>query len=50
MADAVGNSEISTKIDEGGNYKIRVLMPTSAALRIASTAKFILKIEVISMK
>lgn len=46
MPDAAGISGGTMQIDETGDYKIRVLMPRSAARRKRAMANFTLKIEI----
>lgn len=46
MPDAAGISGGTMQIDESGDYKIRFLMPRSAARRKGATANFSLKIEI----
>lgn len=50
MPDAAGIGGGTMQIDETGDYKVRVLMPRSAARRKGTAANFSLKIEIIDMQ
>lgn len=50
MPDAAGIGGGTMQIDETGDYKVRVLMPRSAARKKGAAANFSLKIEIIDMQ
>lgn len=50
MPDAAGIGGGTMQIDESGDYKVRVLMPRSAARRKVAAANFTLKIEIIDIQ
>ncbi len=50
MPDAAGISEITSKVEVAGNYKIRVLMSRNDARRKNAKANFTLKLEVAKQK
>lgn len=50
MPDAAGITEITSKVDVSGNYKIRVLMSRNDARRKISKSDFVLVLEVADLK